>query len=70
MLCNRWARKELERGDLSLLSELARDDVWGNPNPSRIERLNHRGFVAKKANDELSVTLKGHIALWVRRHSR
>jgi hypothetical protein len=65
-----WARKELERGDLSTLSELAKGTAWGDPNPGRIERLNHRGFVAKKENQKLQVTLKGRLALWVRRHSR
>ena len=63
-----WARKELERGDLSTLSELAKG--WGDPNPGRVERLNRRGFVAKKENQKLQVTLKGRLALWVRRHSR
>jgi hypothetical protein len=63
-----WARKELERGDLSTLSELAKG--WGDPNPAQIERLNRRGFVAKKENQKLQVTLKGRLALWVRRHSR
>jgi hypothetical protein len=70
MLFNRWARKELERGDLGILSELANGGLWGDPNPGRMERLNRRGFVVKNANDKLSVTLKGRIALWVRHHSR
>jgi hypothetical protein len=70
MLFNRWARKELERGDLGILSELASGGLWGDPNPGRIERLNRRGFVVKNANDKLSVTLKGRIALWFRRHAR
>jgi hypothetical protein len=60
--------EELERGDLSTLSELAKG--WGDPNPGRVERLNRRGFVAKKENQKLQVTLKGRLALWVRRHSR
>jgi hypothetical protein len=65
-----WARKELERGDLSTLSELTKGTAWGDPNPGRTERLNRRGFVAKKENQKLQVTLKGRLALWVRRHSR
>jgi hypothetical protein len=64
-----WARKELERGDLSTLSELKKGTAWGT-NPGRIERLNRRGFIAKKENEKLRVTLKGRLALWVRRHSR
>jgi hypothetical protein len=67
---SRWARKGLHRGDLSTLSELAEGSGWGDPNPARLERLSFRGFVVKKSNDRLSVTLKGRAALWVRRHSR
>jgi hypothetical protein len=70
MLLNRWARKELRRGDLGTLAELANGRGWGDPNPDRIERLSGRGFVAKKTNEKLAVTLKGRAALWVRRHSR
>jgi hypothetical protein len=40
----RWARKELQRGDLSTLSELAEGSGWGDPNPARLERLSFRGF--------------------------
>jgi hypothetical protein len=69
MLFNRWARKELERGDLGTLSELSSGGLWGEPNPGRMERLNRRGFVVRKANDKPSVTLKGRIALWIRRRS-
>jgi hypothetical protein len=39
MLLNRWARKELRRGDLGTLAELANGRGWGAPNPDRIERL-------------------------------
>jgi hypothetical protein len=67
---SRWARKELERGDLSTLSELAKGSGWSDPNPARLERLSLRGFVAKKSSDRLSVTLRGRAALWVRRRSR
>jgi hypothetical protein len=35
----------------------------GEPNPDRIERLSGRGFVAKKANEKLAVTLRGRAAL-------
>jgi hypothetical protein len=55
---------------LSTLSELTKGTAWVDPNPERIERLNRRGFVAKKENQKLQVTLKGRLALWVRRHSR
>jgi len=68
MMFSQWARKELQRGDLSALSEVAKRR--GQPDPDRIQRLNFRGFVVvKKANDRLTVTLKGRAALWVRRRS-
>jgi hypothetical protein len=70
MLFSQWARKELQRGDLSTLSELAKGSGWDTPNPDRIQRLDVRGFVAKKANNNLAVTIKGHAALWVRWLSR
>jgi hypothetical protein len=70
MMLSWWARKDLQRGDLSTLSELAKRTEWGRPDPDRIERLDRRGFLAKRANDKLAVTLKGHTALWVRRLSR
>jgi hypothetical protein len=70
MVLSRWARKELQPGDLSTLSELAKGGGWGDPNPARIQRLSCRGFVTKKANDKLSVTFKGHAALLVRRVRR
>jgi hypothetical protein len=70
MLFTWWARKDLQRGDLSILSEVAKSGAWGAPNPARIERLDRRGFVAKKENDKLAVTLKGRAALWVRRHAK
>jgi hypothetical protein len=64
MMLSWWARKDLQRG------ELAKRTEWGRPDPDRIERLDRRGFLAKRANDKLAVTLKGHAALWVRRLSR
>ncbi len=33
MLLNRWARKELRRGDLGTLAELANGCGWGDPIP-------------------------------------
>jgi hypothetical protein len=70
MMFTSWARKDLQRGDLTTLSELAKGTEWGIPPLDRIERLDRRGFLAKTANDKLAVTLKGHAALWVRRLSR
>jgi hypothetical protein len=70
MVLSSWARKDLKRGDLSTLSELAKGTKWGTPDSDRIERLDRRGFIVKRANDKLAVTLRGHTALWFRRFSR
>jgi hypothetical protein len=61
---SQWARKELERGDLNVLSELAKG--WNTPSPGRLARLDRRGFVTRRENEKMSVTLKGRLALWVR----
>jgi hypothetical protein len=58
-----WARKELQRGDLTALLELSNDGRWGNPNPARVERLSKRGFVEKRQDERLQVTMKGRAAL-------
>jgi hypothetical protein len=63
MLWQQWARKELRRGDLSALQELSNDGRWGDPNPARIERLSKRGFVKKRQDDKLRVTIRGRAAL-------
>jgi hypothetical protein len=69
MVLGWWARRDLQRGDLTMLSELAKGTAWGMPDPDRIERLDRRGFLAKTADDRVAVTVKGHTALWVRRFS-
>jgi hypothetical protein len=69
MVLSWWARRDLQRGDLTALSELAKGTNWGMPDLDRIERLDRRGFIAKIADDRVAVTLKGHAALWVRRLS-
>jgi len=58
-----WARKELQRGDLTAQLELSNDGRWGNPNPARVERLSKRGFVEKREDERLRVTMKGRAAL-------
>jgi hypothetical protein len=64
-----WARKGLQNGDLSALSELTANARWHDPNPARIERLSVRGFVTKRADEKLQVTAKGRAALLLRRLS-
>ena len=58
-----WARKELQRGDLTAQLEFSNDGRWGNPNPARVERLSKRGFVEKREDERLRVTMKGRAAL-------
>ena len=58
-----WARKDLQRGDLSALREMTNDARWGDPNPVRLQRLSERGFIKKRADDKLQVTMKGRAAL-------
>jgi hypothetical protein len=70
MIGNRWARKGLQHGDLTALSELSDSARWNDPNPSRVERLTHRGFVAKRADNKLHVTVKGRAALLLGGHVR
>ena len=37
--------------------------MTGNPNPVRIERLTKRGFIEKREDERLRVTMKGRAAL-------
>jgi hypothetical protein len=63
MFWYQWARKDLKRGDLSALLELTKDGRWNDPNPVRLQRLDKRGFVKKREDDKLRVTMKGRVAL-------
>ena len=63
MLWHQWARRDLQRGDLSALLELTSHGRWGDPNPTRLQRLGNRGFLKKCADDKLQVTMKGRAAL-------
>ena len=69
MIWNGWARKDLQPGDLTALSQLNDNSRWNNPNPGRVERLSQRGFVRKKG-DQLRVTTKGRAALLFGGHVR
>jgi hypothetical protein len=46
---HQWARKDLQRGDLSALLELTSDSRWDDPNPACVRRLNKRGFIKKRS---------------------
>ena len=63
MLWHQWARRDLQRGDLSALLELTSHGRWGDPNPTRLQRLGNRGFLKKREEDRLQVTMKGRAAL-------
>jgi len=63
MLWHQWARRDLQRGDLSALVELTSEGRWGDPNPARLQRLSERGFIKKREDDKLEVTMKGRAAL-------
>jgi len=64
-----WARRDLKRGDLSALSEVAKG-YSSNHEADRIERLQRRGFIKVSPQDKLRPTFTGRAALWLRRHSR
>jgi hypothetical protein len=69
MILNGWARKGLKQGDLTALSELS-NGLRSDPNPARVERLSHRGFLARRADKQLRVTVRGRAALLVSGHIR
>lgn len=64
----RWATKNLRPGDLTALAEIARAR-YADTQAERIERLNRRRFVKKKAEKPV-VTLLGRAALWVRKFTK
>ena len=69
MLLRRWARKELQSGDLSALSEMSDGGRWEDPSVARVERLRKRGFVIERPDQRAQVTLKGRAALLFGRRS-
>ena len=48
---------------MSALLELTSHGRWGDPNPTRLQRLGNRGFLKKREEDRLQVTMKGRAAL-------
>jgi hypothetical protein len=40
------------------------DTRWTDPNPVRLRRLGKRGFIKKREDDKLQVTMKGRAALF------
>jgi hypothetical protein len=60
-----WATRKLRSGDLSALAQVANGGQ--KPREVSVERLSLRRFVAVQPSGEVSVTLRGHVALMIRR---
>jgi hypothetical protein len=69
MKLRQWARKELQSGDLSALSEMSDNGRWEDPSVTRVERLKKRGFITGRPDQRAQVTLKGRAALLFGRRS-
>jgi hypothetical protein len=65
MVLTRWVTFALRHGDLTELAEIARG--WYEPNESQMTRLKRRQFVSVGRDGRVRVTLRGHMALMVRR---
>ena len=60
-----WATRKLRSGDLSALAQVANGGQ--KPKGISVERLSQRRFVAVRPSGEVAVTLRGHVALMIRR---
>jgi len=60
-----WVQRDLQRGDLSLLTDFA---LFRNRRPPSavVDRLCERGFMAKTARGRTRMTLKGWVAILFR----
>ncbi len=56
-----------QRRDLTALSELTHNVSVANPPLATVQRLSNRGFIGRKAHGRYQVTLKGRVALLLRR---
>jgi hypothetical protein len=68
MVLTRWVTLDLRHGDLTALAEIAKG--WREPTDSRVARLKRRQFVAVGRDGRIRVTVRGQIALLVRRVTR
>jgi hypothetical protein len=68
MLLRRWATHKLRFGDLTALGELARRSE--KPNNLCIERLSRRRFILVRPDGQVSLTLRGRMALKFRRSTQ
>ncbi len=62
----RWIRKDLKRGDLYALIEVASGVRPNGLNPDQARRLHARGMVHGFGNGNYRATLKGRLALHIR----
>jgi len=62
----RWTTAKLRQGDLTALARIA-DRQSFNLEQSQIKRLSERGFLRRKRDNDLAVTLRGRVALLIRR---
>ncbi len=65
MIFRRWATHGLRTGDLTALFTLAQ--AGAQPNDGCAERLERRGFIRRDANGQVTLTLRGRLAVMIRR---
>ena len=66
MNLQRWARKHLQRGDLTALSGIHEHEVADH---GKIDRLTRRGFLVRKSGGSFRPTVKGRIALGIHKRA-
>jgi len=64
MRLSHWSTRKLRSGDLTALATIAHGSTAAT---ECIERLARRRFVAKKPDGRIVVTLRGHVALMIKR---
>ncbi len=65
MVFRRWATQGLRTGDLTALFALAQAGT--EPNDGATERLERRGFIKRDRDGRISLTLRGRVAVMIRR---
>lgn len=68
MVIRRWATRDLRRGDLTALAEIAKG--WAQPTDSCIQRLKRRHFILVKSDGQVVLTFRGHLAVRARHLGR
>lgn len=65
MSFRRWATRGLRAGDLTALAAFTHGGTA--PNNGCADRLHRRGFIRRDASGRVAVTLRGRLALKIRR---